>query len=177
MVGGGMERSFISQKGNDTPIGVASTVQEGVTPSVVDMTVETEKQNYLEDTTVLGSFPPLSTPGTTTVSNAPGVIGLMWLSLSSYARAMIELQVDVELKDNIVVAMPKITREGYYTCNVRVEYEWKPPRCSSCKVFEHIHEECPKNTCAGEKKTVKKPSQTSRGVLVAAEYGSGGGTS
>ncbi|GKE83635.1 hypothetical protein Tco_1557377, partial [Tanacetum coccineum] len=28
-----------------------------------------------------------------------------------------------------------------------------PPRYSSCKVFGHIHEECPKNTGAGEKKT------------------------
>nr|GEW40697.1 hypothetical protein [Tanacetum cinerariifolium] len=82
----------------------------------------------------------------------------------SYARVMIELRADVDLKDKIGMAMPKITREGHYTCNVRVEYEWKPPRCLSCKVFGHIHEECPKNTCAGEKKTVKKPSQTSRGV-------------
>ncbi|GJV49232.1 kinase-like domain, phloem protein 2-like protein [Tanacetum coccineum] len=64
---------------------------------------------------------------------------------SSYARVMIELRADVELKDNIVVAMPRITREGHYTCNVHVEYEWKPPRCSSCKVFGHIYEECPKN--------------------------------
>nr|GEV78816.1 hypothetical protein [Tanacetum cinerariifolium] len=90
---------------------------------------------------------------------------------SSYARVMIELRADVELKDNIVVAMPKITKEGHYTCNVRVEYEWKPPRCSSCKVFGHIHEECSKNTGAGEKKTVKKPSQTSRGVLVGPKMG------
>ncbi|GKG12301.1 RNA-directed DNA polymerase, eukaryota, reverse transcriptase zinc-binding domain protein, partial [Tanacetum coccineum] len=85
---------------------------------------------------------------------------------SSYARVMIELQADVELKDIIVVAMHKITREDHYTRNVRVKYEWKPPRCSSCKVFGHIHEECPKNTGAGEKKTVKKHSQTSRGVPV-----------
>ncbi|GKD69331.1 cytokinin dehydrogenase 3-like protein [Tanacetum coccineum] len=90
---------------------------------------------------------------------------------SSYARVMIELRADVELKDNIVVAMPKITREGHYTCNVRVEYEWKPPRCSSCKVFRHIHEECLKNTGVGEKKTVKKPSQTSRGVPVGPKMG------
>ncbi|GKA60377.1 hypothetical protein Tco_0759784 [Tanacetum coccineum] len=90
---------------------------------------------------------------------------------SSYARVMVELRADVELKDNIVVAMPKITREGHYTCNVRVEYEWKPPRCSSCKVFGHVHEECTKNTCAGEKKTVKKPSQTSRGVPVGPKMG------
>nr|GEW24221.1 hypothetical protein [Tanacetum cinerariifolium] len=52
---------------------------------------------------------------------------------SSYARAMIELQADVELKDTIVVAMPKPTEEGFYTCNVHVEYEWKPPRCACCK--------------------------------------------
>nr|GEZ92745.1 hypothetical protein [Tanacetum cinerariifolium] len=93
------------------------------------------------------------------------------LGRSSYARVMIELRVDVELKDNIVVALPKITREGHYTCNVHVEYEWRPPRCSSCKVFGQIHEECLKNTGAGEKKTVKKPSQTSRGVPVGQKMG------
>ncbi|GJZ70825.1 putative reverse transcriptase domain-containing protein [Tanacetum coccineum] len=59
---------------------------------------------------------------------------------SSYARVMIELRADVELKDNIVVAMPKITREGHYTC-------------------------------AGETKTMKKPSQTSRGVPVGPKVG------
>ncbi|GJR54503.1 hypothetical protein Tco_1405024, partial [Tanacetum coccineum] len=90
---------------------------------------------------------------------------------SSYVRVTIELRADVELKDSIVVDMPKITREGHYTCNDRVEYEWKPPRCSSCKMFGHIHEECPKITGAGEKKTVKKPSQTSQGVSVGPKIG------
>nr|GEU90065.1 zinc knuckle CX2CX4HX4C [Tanacetum cinerariifolium] len=41
--------------------------------------------------------------------------------------------------------------------------------CSSCKVFGHIHKECLKNTGAGEKKTVIKPSQASRGVSVGPE--------
>nr|GEV22202.1 hypothetical protein [Tanacetum cinerariifolium] len=86
--------------------------------------------------------------------------------MSSFARVMIELRADVKLRYHIVVDMPKITRKGHYTCNVRVEYEWKPPRCSSCKIFGHIHEERPKNIGVGEKKTVKKPSQTSRGVSV-----------
>ncbi|GJW03978.1 hypothetical protein Tco_1562834 [Tanacetum coccineum] len=57
---------------DDSPSGVASELQEGVTPSVVDMTVEMGKQNSLDDTTVLGSFPPLSTPVSTTAGNAPG---------------------------------------------------------------------------------------------------------
>nr|GEX88138.1 reverse transcriptase domain-containing protein [Tanacetum cinerariifolium] len=62
---------------------------------------------------------------------------------SSYARVMIELRADVELNDKIFVAMPKITREGHYTCNVVLS------------ISENL---------LG--KNVKKPSQTSRGVLV-----------
>ncbi|GJZ14285.1 retrotransposon protein, putative, ty1-copia subclass [Tanacetum coccineum] len=88
---------------------------------------------------------------------------------SSYARVMIELRADVELKDTIVVAMPKINGEGFYTCNVRVEYEWKPPRCACCKIFGHTQVECPKNpglgAGAGEIKK-KKSSQAPKGVLV-----------
>ncbi|GKA36687.1 putative reverse transcriptase domain-containing protein [Tanacetum coccineum] len=90
---------------------------------------------------------------------------------SSYARAMIELRADVELKDTIMVDMPKITREGFYTCTIRVEYEWKPRRCACCKVFGHIQEECPKNPGLGVAKNLKKPSQAPRGVLVGSNVG------
>nr|GEV16681.1 hypothetical protein [Tanacetum cinerariifolium] len=231
---------------DDTPAGVASVIQEGVTSSLVDMTIEMGKQNSLDDTTVLESFPPLSTSVTTTTCNAhgkslysnitgklsgkkvnvrtlfipwgkkvaypvvanyvrntwgkyglvrsmfspptylfsfqfsfidgldatlengpcedglsaiatkPGIpfmldsytshMCLQSWGRSSYARVMIELRADVELKENIVVDMPKITKEGNYTCNFCVVYKWKHPRRSSCKVFRHIHEECPKNT-------------------------------
>ncbi|GKF68486.1 hypothetical protein Tco_0198165, partial [Tanacetum coccineum] len=58
---------------------------------------------------------------------------------------MMEVQADVELKDTSVVAMPKLTGEGFNTCNVRVENEWKPPRCAFCKVFRHVLDECPNN--------------------------------
>ncbi|GJW60270.1 cytokinin dehydrogenase 3-like protein [Tanacetum coccineum] len=298
----------------DTLVVVASTVKEGVTPSVVDIMVEKEKISTLDDTAVLKSFPTLTMPVTTTASNAlvkstcanitgkpsgkkvnvrtlftpggfflgkkvaylvvanyvrntwgkyrlvrsmfssstglfsfqfssmdgldamlengpwfirnnplilkkwhqdenllkedvstvPVLVKLHGVSVTafsedglraiatklgtplmfdsytsymcmqswgrlSYARVMVELKADVELKDNIVVAMPKITRAGHYTCNVRVEYEWKPPRCSSYKVFGHVHEECTKNTGAGEKKTMKKHSQNPRGVEPAIE--------
>ncbi|GKA47800.1 hypothetical protein Tco_0740758 [Tanacetum coccineum] len=88
---------------------------------------------------------------------------------SSYARAMIELRVDVELKDSIVAAMPKIIKEGYNTCNIRVEYEWKLPRCICCKVFGHVLEECPKNIGVGV--TKKKTSQTPKGILVGQKMG------
>nr|GEU97079.1 hypothetical protein [Tanacetum cinerariifolium] len=143
-----------------------------VSSSVSDEPVVKEKQSSLVDTGIpmechvvntlcVGpNPPPPMQEANAPAGNAPR---------SSYVRVMIELRADAELKDNIVVAMPKITREGHYTCNVRVEYEWKPSRCSSCKVFRHIHEECLKNIGAGEKKTMKKPSQTSQGVLKGVE--------
>ncbi|GKA23023.1 late embryogenesis abundant protein, LEA-14 [Tanacetum coccineum] len=68
----GMSMESNDTMNEDTPVGVASAVKEGVTPSVVDMTVEMKKISSLEDTAVLGSFPPLSTPVTTTDGNAPG---------------------------------------------------------------------------------------------------------
>ncbi|GJT40067.1 putative reverse transcriptase domain-containing protein [Tanacetum coccineum] len=93
----------------------------------------------------------------------------LW-GMSSYAKAMIELRADVELKDNIMAAMLKITREGYYTCNICIKYEWKPPRCACCKVFGHDKEECPKNIGNGEMKNLKKTSQTSRGTNGGTSY-------
>ncbi|GJR78302.1 putative reverse transcriptase domain-containing protein [Tanacetum coccineum] len=65
----------------------------------------------------------------------------------------------------------KITREGYYTCNICVEYEWKPPRCACCKVFGHVLEECPKNIGAGATKNLKKTSQTPKGIPVGQKMG------
>nr|GEV48976.1 hypothetical protein [Tanacetum cinerariifolium] len=71
------------------------------------------------------------------------------LGKSSYARAMIEVRVDVKLKDTIMVAMPKLSGEGFYTCN----------------------EECPKNPSFGVAKNLKKPSRGPRGVTVGPKLG------
>ncbi|GKD75427.1 putative RNA-directed DNA polymerase [Tanacetum coccineum] len=84
---------------------------------------------------------------------------------------MIEIWADVELKDTILVAMPKLVREGFYTCTIRVKYEWKPPRCACCKVFGHVQDECPKNVDSDVAKNLKKPSQAPRGVLVGPKVG------
>ncbi|GJR48095.1 hypothetical protein Tco_1316198 [Tanacetum coccineum] len=63
--------------------------------------------------------------------------------MSSYARAMIKLRADVELKDTIVVAMPKIIERGGMSKNIGL----------------------------GVAKNLKKPSQTSRGVSVGSKVG------
>ncbi|GJS45022.1 hypothetical protein Tco_0595143 [Tanacetum coccineum] len=85
---------------------------------------------------------------------------------SSYARAMIELRADVELKDTIVMAMPKFVEEGFHTYTIHVEYEWKPPKSVYCKVFGHVQDECPKNIGSGVAKNLKNPNQAPLGVPV-----------
>nr|GEU74579.1 hypothetical protein [Tanacetum cinerariifolium] len=90
---------------------------------------------------------------------------------SNYARTMIELKVDAELKDTMVVAMPTLFGEGFYTCTVRVKYEWKPPRCAYCKVFGHTQEDCRKNLGLGVAKSMKKTSQAPKGFLVGSKMG------
>nr|GEZ90573.1 hypothetical protein [Tanacetum cinerariifolium] len=63
---------------------------------------------------------------------------------SSYARALIEVWAEVELKDNILVAMPKLVGEGFFTCIVQ----------------------CLKNFDSDVVKNMKKPGQALRSVSV-----------
>ncbi|GJS63488.1 trichome birefringence-like protein 3, partial [Tanacetum coccineum] len=63
-----------------------------------------------------------------------------------YARALIEVCADKELKQAVVMAIPKgeEVKDGHSVAKIRVEYEWKPPVCIDCKVFGHTTEQCPK---------------------------------
>ncbi|GKA37373.1 hypothetical protein Tco_0723938 [Tanacetum coccineum] len=54
--------------------------------------------------------------------------------MERYARAMNELRAREEFKDTLVVAIPKIDGKGYTLSSINIEYEWKPPRCSSLDV-------------------------------------------
>nr|GEZ35506.1 hypothetical protein [Tanacetum cinerariifolium] len=86
-VGRGVKEKRLNMSKTDTGIGLSmasngtrnevclvgdiSTVLEGVTPSMIDMTMEKDKLSSFEDTTILGTFPPLPTSVTTSASNAP----------------------------------------------------------------------------------------------------------
>ncbi|GKD76249.1 hypothetical protein Tco_1334531, partial [Tanacetum coccineum] len=227
-----------------------SAVMESVTPTMVDMDVEKENLNSVEDTTVLGSFPPITMQVTTSAGNAPGkgngidvvvpvesiraicdrfanraygfflgkrvvypVIanyvrntwgkyGLVRSMFSSSTRLFFfqfssmdglddmlkngpcddglsaittklgtPLILDSYTSDMCIQSWGRIKGEGYYTYNIRVEYEWKPPRCACCKVFGYVHEECPKNIGASATKNLKKTSQTPKVILVRQKMG------
>lgn len=74
----------------------------------------------------------------------------------SFARAMLEVSSLNELKDKLVVAIPKLECGGCIRNQIRVEYEWKPPRCSHCKVFGHVDAKCAKNVTQQVPKVVIK---------------------
>ncbi|XP_071693441.1 uncharacterized protein [Rutidosis leptorrhynchoides] len=62
----------------------------------------------------------------------------------NFARALVEISSMTDFKETIKVATPNIEGKGHMIDTVRVEYEWKPPRCSCCKVFGHKDNQCPK---------------------------------
>lgn len=62
----------------------------------------------------------------------------------SFAGAMIEVSSETMLKDKVVIAIPKLESIGYNCYEMKVEYEWRSPRCSVCKVFGHVDDGCPK---------------------------------
>ncbi|XP_022032624.1 uncharacterized protein LOC110933726 [Helianthus annuus] len=62
---------------------------------------------------------------------------------SGYARAIVELDADKDLKENVTVAIPNVEEGGYLKISIHLEYEWKPPHCKTCKVFGHGMHECP----------------------------------
>nr|GEY17691.1 hypothetical protein [Tanacetum cinerariifolium] len=74
----GLSMETYDTMNEDTMVVIAPDVKEIGITHVVDMTAEKEKQCILDDTTVLGSFPPLPTQVTTLTGNSP--------SKSSYAN-------------------------------------------------------------------------------------------
>nr|GEY15346.1 hypothetical protein [Tanacetum cinerariifolium] len=56
---------------------------------------------------------------------------------SAYARALIEIAADVELVKSLVVAILFSNKEGHTFATIDIEYEWTPPRCATCCIFDH----------------------------------------
>nr|GEU75277.1 putative ribonuclease H-like domain-containing protein [Tanacetum cinerariifolium] len=51
---------------------------------------------------------------------------------------------DGDLMDIVTIGVPSFTGDDFTKETIRVEYEWRPPRCDLCKIFGHDHDDCPK---------------------------------
>ncbi|GJS42362.1 hypothetical protein Tco_0567405, partial [Tanacetum coccineum] len=74
------------------------------------------------------------------IKSAPLWVKLHHVPIVAYSEIAEE-----ELKDSIVIAIPLINGKGHTLAKIDVEYEWNPPRCNTCKVFDHVNDKCPKN--------------------------------
>lgn len=72
---------------------------------------------------------------------------------------MVELRVDVELRETIAVSVPKFSGEGFTTSTIRVEYEWTSRRCSSCEIFVHDLHVCRNKIVSNVLNNLNKPKQ------------------
>ncbi|GJU85498.1 RNA-directed DNA polymerase, eukaryota, reverse transcriptase zinc-binding domain protein [Tanacetum coccineum] len=63
---------------------------------------------------------------------------------NDYARALIEISSMSPMMQEVIMAIPFTNGTGQSLEKVEVEYEWVPPRCKVCKIFDHIDDECPK---------------------------------
>ncbi|GJZ52300.1 hypothetical protein Tco_0606815 [Tanacetum coccineum] len=62
----------------------------------------------------------------------------------SYAQVLIEVSSENAFVESIVVAIPFLNGLGHTMETIDVEFEWKPPRCDTCKIFMHNDNQCPK---------------------------------
>ncbi|GJT36874.1 hypothetical protein Tco_0936739 [Tanacetum coccineum] len=74
---------------------------------------------------------------------------------NTYAWALIEVSSKKALVDSLVVAIPFQNGSGHSMKTIDIEYEWQPPRCDTCKMFDHVDDQCPK------KVKVAAPTQVS----------------
>ncbi|GKA03943.1 hypothetical protein Tco_0676724 [Tanacetum coccineum] len=58
-------------------------------------------------------------------------------------EVVVEFSALEELKKSIVIAIPRGNGKGHSLATVDIEYEWSPPRCSRCMVFDHNSDKCP----------------------------------
>nr|GEV35973.1 zinc knuckle CX2CX4HX4C [Tanacetum cinerariifolium] len=64
---------------------------------------------------------------------------------SNFARCLIEINSEADLVDVVTISVPSLTGDDFTRETIRVGYEWRPPRCDVCKIFDHLHDLCPKN--------------------------------
>ncbi|GJX07014.1 zinc knuckle CX2CX4HX4C containing protein [Tanacetum coccineum] len=75
---------------------------------------------------------------------------------SEYARVLMEVSVEFPLVESVDLDIPLEDGKGYITVQIWIEYEGQPPRCGSCKIFDHLDSVCPMKRTAGPELKISK---------------------
>ncbi|GJR83164.1 zinc knuckle CX2CX4HX4C containing protein [Tanacetum coccineum] len=98
-------------------------------------------------------------------------------SRNTYARVIIEVSSNKELMESLVVAIPFPNETRHTLETTAVEYEWEPPRCASCKNFEHNDEHCPKKAKEIITEQTTNQNKDDGFIRVSRKHGKGNNTS
>ncbi|GKA89266.1 hypothetical protein Tco_0811078 [Tanacetum coccineum] len=67
----------------------------------------------------------------------------VWLPLASVYEVNYRMKNSL-YGDNLVMDVPNLEGTRYTNETIRIEYEWKPFRCSTCLIYDHSLVDCPK---------------------------------
>ncbi|GJS47119.1 hypothetical protein Tco_0597240 [Tanacetum coccineum] len=62
---------------------------------------------------------------------------------NTYAQALLRYLLH-QILDSLIMVVSFQNGPGHSLVTINIEYEWKPPRCDTCKIFDHTDEHCPK---------------------------------
>ncbi|GJS49268.1 zinc knuckle CX2CX4HX4C containing protein [Tanacetum coccineum] len=82
----------------------------------------------------------------------------IWVKLHDVPLQVFE-EDEVDLVDVVTIGIPSLTGDDFTKEIIRVEYEWRPPRCDECKIFRYVHDHGPKKV----KKRKRKFKSTNGG--------------
>ncbi|GKD47904.1 primary amine oxidase-like protein [Tanacetum coccineum] len=83
-----------------------------------------------------------------------------------YARVLIEINACINFNDNLVMVVPNLEGNRYTKETIRIEYEWMPPRCSTCFVYGHSLVDCPKAVLKRVVNSIDKGNGQTSGLMV-----------
>ncbi|GJX76499.1 zinc knuckle CX2CX4HX4C containing protein [Tanacetum coccineum] len=75
---------------------------------------------------------------------------LIWVKLHDVPIQVLKRMVNskADLVDVVTIGIPFLFEDDFTKETIRVEYEWRPPRCDTCKIFGHVHDYCPKKVAS-----------------------------
>ncbi|GJQ96153.1 zinc knuckle CX2CX4HX4C containing protein [Tanacetum coccineum] len=62
--------------------------------------------------------------------------------------SLIATFIEADFMDVVTIGIMSLIGEDFTKETIRVEYEWRPPRCDVCKMFGHVHDQCPKKVAS-----------------------------
>nr|GEV14076.1 hypothetical protein [Tanacetum cinerariifolium] len=87
-------------------------------------------------------------------------LDVLLVAYTSDGLRLIAMKIGTPMIDNLVMDILNFEGTGYTKETILIEYEWEPPRCSTCLLYGHLLDDCPKAPKRVENRMDKGKCQT-----------------